>query len=292
MAYDTNPRLPRLRAKAVEMVRSGKTVTEAARYFGFSKSAVSKWCKKVPSNGSWSIPTKSSAPKHHPRRIKKEVRTRIVDLRLKLKGRCAQVIQSHLRDEGMNVSVRTIQRELERHHLLKKYSPWKKRYLPIQRPLAEKPGDLVEIDTIHLPVSEKRRIYVYTMIDVASRVAYARADQRATAGRSIKFLKQGIRKTTLSISCTQSDHGPEFGSYFTTHIQSKHRHSRVRKPNDNAHIERFNRTLQEELLHKLPVNVTIINKELPKYLNYYNTQRKHLGLNLLTPAQVLKSFPS
>lgn len=292
MAYDTNPRLPRLRAKAVDMVREGKTVTEVAKYFGFTKSAVSKWVKKCPANGTWAIPTASSAPKHHPWRIDKTIRNRICQLRVELKGRCAQVIQSHLADEGVRVSVRTIQRELERSHLLKKYSPWKKRHISTQHPKALKPGDLVQLDTIHLVGSKGRRIYVYTMIDVASRTAYAKAEHRATAGRSVKFLNVALKKTTIQASCTQSDHGPEFGSYFTRNIQSRHRHSRVRKPNDNAHIERFNRTIQDELLTNLPKDVTIINKELPRYLNYYNTKRKHLGLGLKTPAEALKVFPS
>ena len=291
MSYDTNPRLPRLRAKAVDMVREGRTVTEVARYFGFSKGAVSKWCKKYPTNGAWAIPTVSSAPKHHPWRINVKARARICELRLKLKGRCAQVIQSHLIDEGIKVSIRTIQRELERNNLLKKYSPWKKRHISGQRPKAEKPGDLVQLDTIHLMVTEKKRIYVYTMIDVATRTAYAKADMRATSGRSVKFLNRGLKKTNITASCTQSDHGPEFGSYFTQKIKSRHRHSRIRRPNDNAHIERFNRTIQDELLYKLPADVTIINKELPKYLNYYNTKRRHLGIGLKTPAEMLKVFP-
>lgn len=291
MAYDTNPRLPRLRAKAVEMVREGKTVTEVARYFGFTKGAVSKWCKKCPLNGTWAIPTMSSAPKHHPWKIDKNIRVRICELRLKLKGRCAQVIQSHLADEGSKVSVRTIQRVLERNHLLRKHSPWKKHHMSGERPLALKPGDLVQLDTIHLMTSEKRRIYVYTMIDVASRTAYARADEKISTGRSVRFLNTGLKKTNISASCTQSDHGPEFGSYFTKNIQGRHRHSRIRKPNDNAHIERFNRTIQDELLTKLPKNVRLINKELPKYLTYYNTARKHLGIGLKTPAEMLKMFP-
>jgi len=291
MAYDTNPRLPRLRAKAVEMVREGKTVTEVARYFGFTKGAVSKWSKKYQANGMWAIPTQSCAPKSHPWRIDKKVRARICQLRLKLKGRCAQVIQSHLADEGMKVSVRTIQRELERNHLLRKHSPWKKHHLSGERPLALKPGDLVQLDTIHLMVSEKRRIYVYTMIDVASRTAYARAENKATTGRSVKFLNTALKKVSIQASCTQSDHGPEFGAYFTKNIQGRHRHSRIRQPNDNAHIERFNRTIQDELLTKIPRDVTIINKELPKYLKYYNTERKHLGIGLKTPAEMLKVFP-
>ena len=291
MAYDINPRLPRIRAKAVEMVREGKSVTEVARYFGFSKGAVSKWCKKMPLSGAWVIPTERSAPKHHPWRIDKVVRSRIFELRLELKGRCAQVIQDHLKDEGIKVSVRTIQRELERRNLLRKYSPWKKRHISGERPKATKPGDLVQVDTIHLMVSEKKRIYVYTMIDVATRIAFAHADKHATSGRSLKFLEFGLKKTNIKAACTQSDHGPEFGSYFSQRVEGRHRHSRVRKPNDNAHIERFNRTIQEELLTKLPKDVKLINKELPKYLSYYNTKRKHLGLALKTPAEMLESFP-
>lgn len=291
MAYDTNPRLPKLRAKAVEMAREGKTITEVARYFGFTKGAVSKWCKKCPINGVWAIPTQSSAPKSHPWRIEKKIRSRICELRLKLKGRCAQVIQSHLADEGMKVSVRTIQRELERNHLLKKHSPWKRHHMSGERPKAEKPGDLVQLDTIHLMATKKRRIYVYTMIDVASRIAYAEGFNKATTGTSVKFLTKSLKKTSIPAICTQSDHGPEFGDYFTKNIQNRHRHSRIRKPNDNAHIERFNRTIQDELLTNLPKDVTIINRELPKYLAYYNTKRRHLGLGLKTPAEALKVFP-
>ena len=288
MAYTTNPRLPKLRAQAVEMVRNGKTVTEVARYFGFSKGAVSKWMKKIPLGGVSEIPTQSSAPKSHPWRINKAVRNRIVELRLELKGRCAQVIQAHLREEGIKVSVRTIQRELERRKLLKKYSPWKKRFLSGERPKATKPGDLVQLDTIHLMVNEKKRIYVYTLIDVATRVAFAHASKKATSGVSVSFMKTAVKKINIEPTCTQSDHGPEFGKYFSSRLPHRHRHSRVRKPNDNAHIERFNRTIQEELLYQLPKDVTLINKELPNYLRYYNTKRKHLGIKLLTLAQMVE----
>lgn len=290
--YDTNGKLPYLRARAVNMVRAGKSVTEVARYFGYSKGAVSKWCKKMPPGGSWMIPTESSAPKHHPWRIREAVRYRIRELRLKLRGRCAQVIQAHLKEEGVKVSVRTIQRVLDRSGMLKKYSKWKKLHLSGERPKAEFPGDLVEMDTIHIPITPKRKLYVYTVLDVKTRYAYARAEKRANTGNSVKIFNRIRQKFPFAITCMQSDHGPEFGQYFTDKIKTRHRHSRVRKPNDNAHLERFNRTIQAELLHKLPKDVTIINRAIPKYLNYYNYERKHLGLELKTPAEVLKTFPS
>src|SRR5690348_15019257 len=119
MAYTTNPAMPRLRARAVEMVRSGKTVTEVAKYFGYSKGAVSKWCKRVPLGGAFKIPTKSSAPAHRSHQIKQNIVNRIVELRFKLKGRCGQVIHEHLKQEGHRICLRSVQRVLDRHALLK-----------------------------------------------------------------------------------------------------------------------------------------------------------------------------
>jgi transposase-like protein len=109
MAYTTNSKIPRLRAKAVEMVRGGRTVTEVARYFGYSKGAVSKWCKKYPSGGAWVIPTQSSRPKSHPKQLSKSVVRRIKELRVELNGRCAEVITKHLKEEGLKTARITVQ---------------------------------------------------------------------------------------------------------------------------------------------------------------------------------------
>jgi len=88
----------------------------------------------------------------------------------------------------------------------------------------------------------------------------------------------------------QSDHGPEFGDWFVTQVQKLHRYTRIGKPNDNAHIERFNRTLQDECVDKLPRDVRKINCALKKYLKYYNNERLHTGINFLTPMQVVPSY--
>ncbi|HDZ85295.1 MAG TPA: hypothetical protein ENH35_01950, partial [Candidatus Moranbacteria bacterium] len=69
-----------------------------------------------------------------------------------------------------------------------------------------------------------------------------------------------------------------------------HRHSRVRQPNDNSYLERFNRTLQEECLQKVKTNVRIFNRALPVYLEYYNTERLHMGIDFKTPIQLIKCF--
>jgi transposase InsO family protein len=69
------------------------------------------------------------------------------------------------------------------------------------------------------------------------------------------------------------------------------RHSRLGRPNDNAHIERFNRTIQEECLGRTltyTTTNTTVQARLTAYLDYYNTKRVHLGLQLRTPVSMLQ----
>lgn len=289
MAYTINPNLPKVRAQAVNMVRSGKGIRETAKYFGFSPSAVSRWVRRCPAAGSvCEIATRSSRPKGHPRTTAWRTRKRIIDLRIKTRGRCSEVLHQMLLNEDIQVSLNTVKRTLRRNHLIKPRSPWKKHHLSGERPEAVKPGDLVQVDTIHLWLSKTEKIYVYTLIDVCSRWVYACATERISGGETLKFVKRAMRKASFDFTCIQSDHGPEFSKYFTHMIKTRHRHIRVRKPNDNAHLERFNRTIQHELLNRLPQDVKIINGQLKKYLRYYNQERLHLGINLQTPSQILQ----
>lgn len=289
MSYTMNPRMPKLRAQAVRMVRSGKSVSEVARYFGYTKSAVSKWCCKVPLNGAHEIPTKSSRPHHHPRELSHKIIDTIIAYKYKYK-RCSEVIHQHLTNDGIMVSVNSVKRKLDDAGLVKKRSPWKRLHLSIDRPIPIKPGDLVMVDTIHLMVDEKKRIYVYTLIDVYSRWCYAWATERINTRKSIGFLRRAQIEASFKFKCIQSDHGSEFSQHFSERIKILHRHSRVRKPNDNSYLERFNRTLQEECLRKLLVDVKMFNRELPVYLDYYNDERLHMGINFQTPNKLLKCF--
>lgn len=269
------------------MVREGKSIREVSRYFGFNPSTVSRWNKRVPIGGAYEIPTESSRPKSHPKQLGKKIVKRIIELRKQTKGRCSEVIHRHLFNEGVGVSLSSVKRTLERNHLIKKRSPWKRYHPPQDRPEVFKPGDLVEVDTIHLMNNSKEKIYIYTLIDIYSRWAYARASNRLNTRISIEFIRGAKRRFPFAFNCLQSDHGSEFSQHFSERVRITHRHSRVRKPNDNAHLERFNRTLQVELLNQLPKETDTINKYLPKYLKYYNEERLHMGINLKTPKQYL-----
>ena len=217
---------------------------------------------------------------------------RIVALRIKTK-RTSEVVHQYLLNEGIKVSLNSVRRTIDRHGLMKKRSKWK-RYHPHQdRPYPLKSGDLVQIDTIHRMISEKKRLYVFVLIDVFSRWIYAKAYAKMNGKQTIRFVNEAQRKAVFKFSMLQSDHGPEFSQWFTSRIEKNHRYTRIGKPNDNAHIERVNRTIQEECLDKLPNNTRKINCELKKYLRYYNYERLHLSLKLKTPVSFInKVIPS
>jgi len=290
MSYSKNPNLPRVRMKAVMLVKKGWSIRKVARYFGFSHGAVINWIKKCPKNcqGRAVIPTLPSRPKTHPNELKKDKVDAIVSQRLK-HNRCAEIVHRELTNQGIVVSLSSVKRTLKRNGLIKQRSPWKRWHFSEKRPEAILPGDLVQIDTIHFVIGNKR-FYVYTLIDLASRWAYAKVSLRINTWNSLNFVKDGLKHSGFNFKMIQSDHGSEFSVWLTEHLGKlgiAHRHIRVRKSNDNGHIERFNRTLQEECLNKVNYNPKSFQEVINIYMPYYNKERLHLGLNCLTPQQVV-----
>jgi len=267
---------------------------KVARHIGVEPSTVSRWVKQAPKQGRLLvIPTRSSRPKIHPRAISDEIVQRIVEIRLK-HGRCAEIIHAQLHREGTQVSLSTVKRTLARTRLLKKRSPWKKYHLSGERPEVKNAGDLVQIDSIHLFRQDWQKTYIVTVLDCFSRWAFAYATKKLTAGQAVKAYQAAKQQAPFSFSCIQSDHGSEFSKHFTRTLKQSgitHRQIRVRKPNDNAHVERFNRTIQEEfrpMILKYKHNVSKLNQALKVYLEYYNTERLHLGIGCKTPLEVLR----
>ena len=129
--------------------------------------------------------------------------------------------------------------------------------------------------TLRGSVNQKTR-YITTVIDLYSRLSYAECEEKIVPGLAAKAVLNAQRAFGFKFETVQSDNGLEFTSYFSERLKQnniKHRHTRVRQPNDNAHIERFNRTLRQECIGEhmsyKHTNETI-NAKLRNYLDYYN----------------------
>ena len=291
MAYTTNPHLPKVRRDAVNLVKYRHwSMRKVALRFGVEPSTISRWCHHPLGTGWHEIPTRKSAPKSNPQALPREIVSAIIEKRMKHR-RCGQVVHQELLRDGVKVSLSSVQRTLERCHLLRKRSPWKRPHDFTERPEATFAGALIQLDTIHILAPDGSRIYVYTLIDLFSRWAYAEVVEKIGAEPSVQFVKRAKRSASFKFVMIQTDNGSEFSRWFTHSLLTQgiaHRHSRVRKSNDNAHVERFNRSIQEECLDKTVHTVLSFKKAITNYLNYYNHERLHMGINYQTPMEVLR----
>ena len=285
--YSTHLSLPRVRRDAAAFaVRRG--VRTAARRFGVHPGTISKWVAKARAIGLHPIPTESSRPHRSPRALPEATVLAIIQER-RGRGRCAEVVHQAVLRHGISVSLSSVKRTLDRLGMRKKRSAWKRPHDFTPRPDAAYPGALLEADTVHFILPDGRRLYAYTLIDLFSRWAYAEAAERIGANASSRFMLRARTQAPFTFTMIQTDHGSEFSTWFTHVLGSlgiQHRHARVRQKDDQAHIERFNRTLQEECLDRAATTLAAFRTAIAEYLPYYNTERLHMGINFKTPAEM------
>ena len=243
----------------------------------------------------WNIPSISAAPKN-PHMLSEDLIQLVLDVKDQLK-RCAEVVWHYINSTlCIKISLSSVRRILKRHHRMKKPKNHKnRRYKGIPRPRVLAPGDLVEIDTIHLfnPVSKQKR-YIYTVIDLYTRMAYARVYKELKPSNSLNTILEAEEYFGFKFKMVQSDNGLEFARYFEARLESKGikiRHTRLGRPNDNAHIERFNRTIQEECTGNYYLesgSLKEMDDKVLSYIDFYNYHRIHLSISYRTPAEMLQ----
>ena len=170
-------------------------------------------------------------------------------------------------------------------------------------------GELGHLDCHHLSkdllVGARRRSYLVCVIDACTRLAWAEVvdDLKSlsvmfAALKSINLLnaEYGVRFEAIL-----TDNGPEVASpankaghpmeRLFQELGITHRYTRPYRPQTNGKVERFWRTLNEDLLDETTFeSVEELKEELMKYLVYYNTARPHQGLGGKTPLQTLQNL--
>ncbi len=322
MAYSTNPNLPKARAIAMQLlVRDCVPLQIVANRCGVHRSTVWRWKRKwdalnqniqltndnrpsrpqaQPSSSfrlaacTWRIPTTISRPHTSPTAVSQELVQLVLDVRARLK-RCAEVVWHHLVTVlGVSVSLSSVRRILWRSGVARGRKNRVRSDNP-RRPLVTAPGELVQTDTIHhVDPKSGRRLYYYTVIDLFTRMTYVILAPKLRQGLAAQAVLKAQEQWGFPIAMVQADNGPEYSRYFEQQMHRANiqtRHSRLQRPNDNAHIERFNRTIQTECIGYFWNRSVPFSRQqamLTAYLEYYNNKRVHLGIQMQTPAEMLQ----
>lgn len=150
------------------------------------------------------------------------------------------------------------------------------------------PGDLVQLDAIVIFLCGIKR-YILTAIDLKTGFGFAYLYNSLSSYKAKDFMEKLTTIIPFEIKRIQTDNGAEFEGAFREYVEKHgitHFHSYPRHPQSNAHVERFNRTIQEQHVrwHEDELYDTEeFNKGLMEYLIWYNTKKPHRSLGRLPP---------
>ena len=169
----------------------------------------------------------------------------------------------------------------------------------LRKPLdfkVEYPGHLVALDTIEKHIIGSRR-YIITFEDIYTRFSFAWATTSHASLAAKEFFDYCCKVFPFPFAFVLTDNGSEFKKHFAEELKRLHLihyHTYPRTPKMNAHVERFNRTIQDEFVDYHMgdlLDPMIFNRKLIDWLIWYNTERVHFAFqNKMSPVQFMLSL--
>ena len=166
--------------------------------------------------------------------------------------------------------------------------------------IKERAGELGHMDLHHLSKSivkdQSKRRYLLCVVDDCTRIAWAElvSDIKSisvmfTALKCLNVLSDHYQ---IRFEEVMTDNGAEFGVRTSTQklhhpfermlleLGIVHRYIRPYRPQTNGKVERFWRTIEEDMLRDTFYDSEAqLKEELIQYLYYYNHERHHQGIN-------------
>ena len=278
----------------------GANVSGLCREFGVSRRTGYRWLDRYRAAGSLrGLSERSRRPHTSPDRTSTEVEARVMALRERYDwgGRKLQVL---LKREGIALSESTINRILKRRGLI---APWRSHQPAVQRFERQRCNELWQMDFKGDYRLGRGRCYPLSLLDDHSRYvvglhAVAGLDT-ATVRRCLvnTFERYGVPEAILM------DHGiPWWGNsnargltrvsvdLLRQNIQLCF--SGVRHPQTQGKVERFHRTLSDELRRRnIPNTIDAFQVRLDQFRELYNQIRPHEALHMAVPGQAYTPSP-
>jgi transposase InsO family protein len=295
----------RQRLKILDYART-HSVAATCRHYGIARSTYYRWAKRYDPKHLSFLENRSSRPKHCRRPSWTPAQVAAVRAAREASPRWGKdKLAVVLRRQGIRLSVSRIGRiltDLKRRRVLIEPVPTRLRpHARHARPYAVRkpkehavtaPGDLVQVDTMHLrplPGLERRH---FTAVDVVSRWSVVGVRASATAGTARDFLAEVQARFPFPIRAIQVDGGSEFMAEFEAACAERKIALFVlppRSPKLNGHVERANGTHRREFWEgdNGDLDLPPLQAALRAWEHHYNHVRPHQALSYATPAEFL-----
>ncbi|WP_237421413.1 integrase core domain-containing protein, partial [Flavobacterium sp. HBTb2-11-1] len=248
-------------------------------------------------------------PKYKTRRPLPFIEQKVIELREKGNNRYEIVSILNPKLGKHTPSYSGVYNILKRHKINRLTPKIKKNH---QKIIKERMGQLGHIDCHYLSKSiirgENKKLYLVCVIDDYSRIAWAELVPDITSltvmFASLKCLNILSSHYEIKFEEILSDNGAEFGIR-TSKVKNQHpfermlmelgivhRYTRPYRPQTNGKVERFWRTLEEDLLRDADFDSQEeLKEELLQYLYYYNHERPHQGIDGKKPIEMINPLP-
>jgi putative transposase len=287
----------------------GQNVSLTARRFGVGRSTVYRWLTRYDRFRLECLEDRPSRPRRRRRptwTTDQLVAVRTLRRRYPRWGKDKLVVL--LRRAGLALSTSMVGRILERlrrsgdlvepvrRRMSVRQRRWRRPYA-IRKPAdwaVERPGDLVELDTLDIRPLPGKVWKQFTARDVVSRWDVVELGRRATAQAAATVLDRLAERMPFAVRAISIDNGSEFMADFEAACQARAIRLFVlppRSPKLHGAVERANRTHTEEFYEVTDAEPELeaFQTELRAWETVYNTIRPHQALGYLTPAEYLAS---
>lgn len=268
---------------AWELHKAGHEVTYIAEQVGRHRSTIYRWLKGIRLYGIKEFVRRYQNAKKGRRQHQTHpfVQQRVLSIRREHHNCCGDKIVYWLATEGIHVSRSTVYRILNKLLVLR--SRGRKNVSRGPLPRASRPREVIQMDTIDFG-----DVFAYSAIDIFTREGQVVVRQTLTAQDGADALEE-MMAYFGSCHIIQTDGGSEFEAAFAecaTDYANHHRVARPYRKNEQAFIERFNRTVRQECLgweKYRPHQIPALQAHLAQWLHYYHYIRPSMAFDPMRP---------
>lgn len=281
----------------------GENAEATCRHFNLSKSVFYRWFNRFNRKNlrSLEFDTKTRRP-HHVREMTTPlwIQKRIYEIRFNDLEKSKYEIQAELKNEGVVIGRKCIQKVISRHRELlniahrkrvRKHHNYKIARIKAAIELREKNlGSLVQVDTKYFYVLGKK-FYIFSAIDCKSRYAFIYCYRCISSSSGRDFIRKTKEYFPFEIQAINTDNGSEYLLNFHKEIEKwgiPHYFTDPHCPKQNGRVERLHQTAEYEYFnyqYDLLDDLDEINKHCMFFNTKYNTKRLHKSLGYKTPEE-------
>lgn len=306
------------RLSLLELAQGLGNVAEACRQRGVSRTQFYEYKRRFQTHGM--VGLKDLPPIHqtHPQTTPPEVVDRLLTVSMENPTRGCNWLHDRLLLEGISISAPTIQGILNKHEMGSRYERllklearalqeeieltpqqvvWLEKANPSFRERhveSSRPGELLCQDTFYVGrLKGVGKVYLHAVVDTFSSYAFGYLHTSKQPEAAALVVHNDVlpfyQARDLPLKAILTDNGREFCGteahpyeLYLALNDIDHRRTKVRSPQTNGFIERFNRTALDEFFRiafrtTLYVSVEHLQADFDQWLVTYNMERPHQG---------------